>query len=138
RALTLGLPDLPAADVAQRLGFGAATIRVPTGTYVSIFECAEETEADELLTVIVPVFNEAEYLRGVLDELLVKQFVIPHEIVVVESNSTDGSREIARGYEGHPRLRVIYEDRPRGKGSAVRRGLAAATGSIVRIQDAGF
>ena len=47
----------------------------------------------------------------------------PHEVVIVESNSTDGTREIVRSYEGRAGVRVIYEDRPRGKGAAVRRGL---------------
>lgn len=138
RALALGLPDTRAADVARRLGLGRVTMRVPTGNYVSIFERAEESETGELLTVIVPVFNEAAYLHGVLDELLRKQFLTPHEIIVVESNSTDGTREIARTYEGRPGIRILYEDRPRGKGSAVRRGLAAARGTIVLIQDADF
>lgn len=138
RALGLAFPGTPAADVARSLGLSAATARVPTGTYVSVFERAAETEPDELLSVIVPVFNEADYLRSVLDELLAKEFVIPHEVIVVESNSTDGSREIAQSYEGHPRVRVIYEDRPQGKGSAVRRGLAEATGTIVLIQDADY
>ena len=138
RALDLALPGTRVAGVARRVGLGAATVRVPTGTYVSIFERAEESEASELLSVIVPVFNEADYLRAVLDELLAKQFVIPHEVIVVESNSTDGTREIAQTFEGRPGLQIIYEDRPRGKGAAVRRGLTAATGTIVLIQDADF
>ena len=138
RALALGLPGIPAAGVARRLGLGAATVRVPTGTYVSIFERAGASEASELLSVIVPVFNEAAYVRAVLDELLGKRFVLPHEVIVVESNSTDGTREIVQTFEGRPGLRIIYEDRPRGKGAAVRRGLEAATGTIVLIQDADF
>lgn len=138
RALDLALPGTPVASVARRVGLGAATVRVPTGTYVSIFERAEESEESELLSVIVPVFNEADYLRAVLDELLGKQFVIPHEVIVVESNSTDGTREIAQTFDGRPGLQIIYEDRPRGKGAAVRRGLTAATGTIVLIQDADF
>jgi Glycosyl transferase family 2 len=138
RALDLALPDRSVARIARRLGLGAATARVPTGTYVSIFERSEEPEAHERLTVIVPVFNEAAYLRAVLEELLGRQFVIPHEVIVVESNSTDGTRGIAQSFEGRPGLQIIYEDRPRGKGAAVRRGLAAATGTIVLIQDADF
>ena len=138
RALDLALPGTPVAAVARRLGLGAATARVPTGTYVSIFEHADESERSELLTVVVPVFNEAAYLRAVLDELLEMQFVIPHEVIVVESNSTDGTREIVQSFEGRPGLQIIYEDRPRGKGAAVRRGLTAATGTIVLIQDADF
>ena len=50
-----------------------------------------------------------------LDELLDKQFVIPHEVIVVESNSTDGTREIVQTFEGRPGLQIIYEDRPRGR-----------------------
>ncbi|MGP0036357.1 MAG: glycosyltransferase [Solirubrobacteraceae bacterium] len=138
RALDLVLPGTQAAAVARRTGLKAATLRAPTGTYVSIFERGDESNAGELLSIVVPVFNEAAYVRGVLDELLAKQFVIQREIIVVESNSTDGTREIVQSYEGHPGVRIIYEDRPRGKGSAVRRGLAAANGTIMLIQDADF
>jgi hypothetical protein len=138
RALDLVLPGTQAAGVARRAGLSAATLRAPTGTYVSIFERGDESEAGELLSVVVPVFNEAAYVRGVLDELLAREFVIPHEVIVVESNSTDGTREIVQRYEGHPGLRIIYEDQPRGKGAAVRRGLKAAAGTIMLIQDADF
>ena len=138
RALDLALPGTQAASVARRAGLSAATLRAPTGTYVSIFERGDESEVSELLSVVVPVFNEAAYVRGVLDELLARKFVIPHEVIVVESNSTDGTREIVQRYEGHPGLRIIYEDEPRGKGAAVRRGLKAAAGTIMLIQDADF
>jgi hypothetical protein len=138
RALDLVLPGTQAASLARRANLSAATLRAPTGTHVSIFERGCESEVSELLSVIVPVFNEAAYVRGVLDELLARRFVIPHEVIVVESNSTDGTRELVRSYETKPGLRIIYEDRPRGKGSAVRRGLKAATGTIILIQDADF
>jgi glycosyltransferase involved in cell wall biosynthesis len=58
------------------------------------------------------------------------------EIIVVESNSTDGTREAALKYERHPTVKLILEDRPRGKGHAVRIGLKAASGDYVLIQDA--
>jgi len=138
RALGLVAPGTPLVDAARRMRLGAATARVPTGTYVSIFERAGEPAANELLSVIMPVFNEAAYLRAVLEELLGKQFVVPHEVILVESNSTDGTREIVQTFEGRPGLKIIYEDGPRGKGAAVRRGLTAATGTIVLIQDADF
>ena len=138
RALDIVLPGTHAAGLARHAGLKAASVRAPTGTYVSIFERGEELGVGERLSVIVPVFNEAAYVRGVVDELLARQFAIPHEVIVVESNSTDGTREIVKTYEGRPGLRVIYEDQPRGKGSAVRRGLTAATGTILLIQDADF
>jgi glycosyltransferase involved in cell wall biosynthesis len=58
------------------------------------------------------------------------------EIVIVESNSTDGSREIVQRYATHPRVTCIFEDRPQGKGHATRRGLDQARGDILLIQDA--
>jgi hypothetical protein len=138
RALDRAMPGSRAVPLLQRLGVRGAAVRVPTGTYVSIFERAVPLGSGEGLSVVVPVFNEADYVRSVLDELLAKRFVVPHEIIVVESNSTDGTREIVRSFEGTPGLQVIYEDSPRGKGSAVRRGLSACAASIVLIQDADF
>jgi hypothetical protein len=138
RALDLAMPGTPLAGVARRVGLDSANARVPTGTYVSLFERSQTTDVPELLSVIVPVFNEADYVRAVLEELLGKRFVIPHEVIVVESNSTDGTRELVRTFEGRRGISVIYEDRPSGKGSAVRRGLKASGGTIVLIQDADF
>ena len=89
------------------------------------------------LSVIVPVYNERATAREALDALMAKAIAgVDIEIIIVESNSTDGSREIVLGYRDDPRVRVILEDRPRGKGHAVRAGFAAATGDILLIQDA--
>jgi glycosyltransferase involved in cell wall biosynthesis len=89
------------------------------------------------LTVIVPVFNEGNTVRETLDALLAKQIPgVKFEIVMVESNSTDGSRDIVLSYKTDPRVKFILEDIPRGKGHAVRAGLACATGDIILIQDA--
>ena len=138
RALDLVLPNTPFPAIARRLGLGALSVSVRAGTYVSVFERETRSDPSERLTVIMPAYNEGLYLGRVLEELLSKQFAIPHEVILVESNSTDGTREIAQSFEGTPNLRVIYEDSPRGKGAAVRRGLAEATGTIVLIQDADF
>ena len=90
-----------------------------------------------LLSVIVPLYNEASTAEEVLAALVAKQVPgVDMEIVLIESNSTDGTREIVRSYEGKPGVRVIWEDRPQGKGHAVRAGLAAARGDIFLIQDA--
>jgi Zn ribbon nucleic-acid-binding protein len=90
----------------------------------------------EKLSIVMPVFNEARYVAQVIDAVLAKELPIDKELIIVESNSTDGTREIVRRYEGHPGVKVIYEDRPRGKGHAVRTGLRHITGTIVLIQDA--
>jgi len=89
------------------------------------------------LSVIVPVYNEHTTVRELLDRLLEKRFDrIDVEIIVVESNSTDGSREAVMSYATDPRVTVLLQERPRGKGNAVRTGLAHATGDIVLFQDA--
>jgi glycosyltransferase involved in cell wall biosynthesis len=89
------------------------------------------------LSVIVPVYNEAATAREALDALLAKRIEgIDIEIIIVESNSTDGSREIVQRYASEPRVTLILEDRPRGKGHAVRKGFAQAKGDVLLIQDA--
>lgn len=89
------------------------------------------------VSVIVPVFNEIATVGTALDALVAKRSPgFAFHLVIVESNSTDGSREVVQGYRGHPSVTVILEDSPRGKGHAVRTGLAATTGDIIMIQDA--
>ena len=89
------------------------------------------------LSVVVPAYNEAATFDTVMSGLLAKEVHgLDVEVVVVESGSTDGTREKAQALSGHPRVRLVLEDRPRGKGHAVRAGLDRATGDFVLIQDA--
>jgi SAM-dependent methyltransferase len=89
------------------------------------------------LSVIMPVFNERATFSDVVQQLLGKEISgLDIELIIVESNSSDGTRDEVRKVERHERVKAFYEDRPRGKGHAVRTGLAAATGDFVLIQDA--
>ncbi len=92
----------------------------------------------EKLSIVLPVFNEARYAAQVIDAVLAKSLRIDKEVIIVESNSTDGTRDIVRRYADRPGVRLVFEERPQGKGHAVRTGLAHVTGSIVLIQDADF
>ncbi len=90
-----------------------------------------------VLSIVMPVFNECATFERTLNAVLDKECPgVDKEVVIVESRSTDGTRELVRKYEGRPGVTVIFEDRPRGKGAAVRTGLARATGTIILIQDA--
>jgi glycosyltransferase involved in cell wall biosynthesis len=83
------------------------------------------------------VYNEADTVeRAIEDVLAVKVDGIDFELVIVESNSIDGSRELVARYERCPRVSVVFQERPRGKGAAVRAALRAARGDIFLIQDA--
>jgi Glycosyl transferase family 2/Methyltransferase domain len=89
------------------------------------------------LSVIVPVYNEAATFTKLMEQLLNKTIDgLEIEVILVESNSSDGSRDFVLQYKSHPRVRIILEDTPKGKGHAVRNGLKAATGDIVLFQDA--
>ena len=89
------------------------------------------------LSIIVPVYNEARTVRAVIDRLLTIDLPVEREILVVDDGSTDGTREVLAGVvnERLP-VSVLIAERNGGKGSAIRRGLKAATGTIVAIQDA--
>ena len=93
--------------------------------------------AEPLVSVVVPVFNEAATVARVLDAVLAVRFEgAGLEVIVVESNSSDGSREIVQAYADRPGVTCLFEDRPRGKGHATRLGLAHARGDVILIQDA--
>jgi glycosyltransferase involved in cell wall biosynthesis len=85
----------------------------------------------------MPVYNERETFRTVFEELLAGSTADTEiEIVVVESNSTDGTREDVLALRDIPRVTVILENKPSGKGHAVRAGLRRASGDVILIQDA--
>ncbi len=85
----------------------------------------------------MPCYNEANTIGSVLGLLLKTDFGVPFEIIVVNDGSTDESAGITRSFAGNEkRIRFIDNKNNRGKGFAVRQGIAAARGSIVVIQDA--
>jgi glycosyltransferase involved in cell wall biosynthesis/2-polyprenyl-3-methyl-5-hydroxy-6-metoxy-1,4-benzoquinol methylase len=102
-----------------------------------IFSRKAELRPQPVLSVIIPAYNEAKTFGTLLEALLRKELTgFQMEIVVVESNSTDGTREAALTYKNHPKVKLILEEQPRGKGHAVRTGIKTASGDYVLIQDA--
>src|SRR5262245_31854830 len=98
---------------------------------------AEPPPSPLTLSVVMAVYNEAETVSTAIDRVL--EVDIPDvdlELVVVESNSSDGTREIVSRYADDPRVRLVLQDAPRGKGAAVREGFTHAAGDIILIQDA--
>lgn len=138
------ITERTAGSAVPRVGSPALlrdlALPVRAGNRVAVFgpRSGSDASAGERLSIVLPVYNEARYAAQVIDTILAKPLKIEKEIIIVESNSTDGTREIVRRYEGRPHVRVVYEDAPRGKGHAVRTGLAHVTGTIVLIQDADF
>ena len=86
------------------------------------------------LSVIIPVYNEVESIQVILKRVYETNLV--HEIVVVDDGSRDGTRDVLATLDGKNSLRVILHEKNKGKGAAVRTGMAAATGDVLLIQDA--
>ncbi len=98
----------------------------------------------KLVSIIVPVFNEARTLEKTLKSIntTMSEGNYPFEIIIVESNSPDGSGEIARrvvdslNVANPETAKLFVQSVAKGKGSAVRDGLKLISGDVVAIYDA--
>jgi len=90
------------------------------------------------LSIVIPVYNELDTIGEILR--LVEAAPVSglrKEIVLVDDRSTDGTRDFLRKeVETRAGVRVLYHDRNRGKGAALRTGISHTTGDVVLIQDA--
>lgn len=90
-----------------------------------------ETSRPPAVSVVIPTYNEVRVIARCLGTLL-DQTHRPREIIIVDDGSTDGTREIARGFGGVTLLEQAHE----GSGAARNRGASAATGDILCFVDA--
>jgi glycosyltransferase involved in cell wall biosynthesis len=82
----------------------------------------------------MPVYNE----RATLAEIVSRVLAVPlrKELIAVDDGSTDGSRELLERLAAEKGFRFLRQDPNRGKGAAVRRGIAEARGDVIIVQDA--
>jgi glycosyltransferase involved in cell wall biosynthesis len=88
-----------------------------------------------LLSVIMPCYNEATTIPDILAQ--VRAVNLEKQIIAVDDNSSDDTYAVlCREAAADPTMIVIRHPNNRGKGAAVRSGLARASGEIVLVQDA--
>lgn len=91
----------------------------------------------QLLSVIIPCYNEAPTLQRVVEEVLSVGISLEREVIIIDDGSHDGSYEIAKELASkYQEVKVLRNKQRRGKGYCIRRALEVAKGDIVLIQDA--
>lgn len=88
------------------------------------------------LSVLVPVLNEERTLRAALERLLKADTGVDLDIVVVDDGSTDGGIASIQDFVRDGLVRVVRHEVNRGKGAALRTGIAAARGDLLTVLDA--
>lgn len=93
------------------------------------------------LSIVIPVFNEEKTVREIVarvknTQVVVHGQIINKEIIVVDDCSTDGTRQILEA-EIRPQVdAVIFHEKNRGKGAAIRSGINSMKGDFMVVQDA--
>jgi glycosyltransferase involved in cell wall biosynthesis len=88
------------------------------------------------VTVIMPVFNEHARVEQAIDAVLSAGVADSFELLIVDDGSNDGTVELLRGREWPEQIRIVYHDKNRGKGAAIRTALDEARGQYSTIMDA--
>src|SRR5947209_5452077 len=87
------------------------------------------------LSIVIPCYNERATIEPIVDAIRAGP-VKDVEIIIVDDCSTDGTRELLAQKPADWVNAIILQDKNQGKGAALRRGFARATGELVVVQDA--
>lgn len=89
------------------------------------------------LSVLIPLFNEEKFFEKCLINLnqVLKESAISFELIVIESNSTDKTRELLFELSKKINLVILLQNSPLGKGNAIRFGLTKSKGQVISIYD---
>ncbi len=89
---------------------------------------------DLSLSVVMPVYNEKETVKEMVEKVL--SVGIVRQLIIIDDGSIDGTRDILKSFKPDPRVKIMFHERNQGKGAALSTGFKAATQDVVVIQDA--
>ena len=89
-----------------------------------------------MISVVVPTYNEAENIPELLERLDRALAGRSYEVVVVDDGSPDGTAEVARRLSGRYPVRILVREGRRGLSSAVVEGARLAAGEVIVVMDA--
>jgi glycosyltransferase involved in cell wall biosynthesis len=84
------------------------------------------------ISVIVPSFNQAEFISETLDSIITQSHK-NFELIVVDGGSTDGTINILQSYKGF--ISTLFVEPDSGQANAINKGLKVATGDLVAWQN---
>lgn len=92
----------------------------------------------EKLSIVIPIYNEADHLEEVLRQIYAVEIGLEKELILVDDCSTDGTRDILKNLQDSTdnTAKIFYHEINRGKGATLRTGFEHITGDITLIQDA--
>lgn len=86
------------------------------------------------VSVVIPLYNHEKYIRAAVESVLAQEELAPHEIIIVDDGSSDGSAEIIGQIQqqGHPEI-IFWSQPNQGASQAINAGLHRATGELIAI-----
>ena len=86
------------------------------------------------ISIIIPCYNEINTIEKIIDKILLQE-AFDKEIIVIDDNSTDGTRDLLESIKDKY-SKLIINSKNYGKGYSIKQGISNATGDIILIQDA--
>ena len=87
------------------------------------------------ISIIIPCYNEKDTIEKIIDKII-KEVKSDYEIIVIDDNSTDGSRELLKTNIKDKINLLLLNEKNYGKGYCIKKGIINATGDIIIVQDA--